>query len=84
MHKFLRLALLIILGVILLPRSANAAPPGPQTAPRFGVYVRDHVGLTGSVQARAAGARWIHLLLLWNQIEKSPGEYDWSVSDSYL
>ncbi len=80
-----RLSLLILLLALLLaPAQAFASPPDPRHPPRFGVYVRDHVHLTGSEQARAAGARWIHLLLLWNQIEKRPGEYDWSASDAYL
>ncbi len=88
-----RLIVYLLLSFLLIAGTAtsataqgggNSAQSLPPTLPRFGVYVRDHTNLTGSILLKDAGAKWLEMRLLWSVVESQQGTYDWTAPDDYL
>ena len=64
-------------GSIVAVAPAQAVPTDP-----FGVYINDHKGLLGAPEMVAVGSRWLSVNLLWSDVEKTKGQYNWSVPDA--
>ncbi len=89
---FLLAALLLAgaVGVVSVggpPSSRAAASPTVQRAPQFGLVTGSKLPPGASFNDQVAaysatGAGWVRTGFSWSGIERSPGGYDWSVSDA--
>lgn len=79
-HHVLRATLLIIVAAILIVPMGAAAQEPPTTDPRFGLVLvpPEQQWLQ---RAAAAGAGSNRYQLNWWDVEKTPGEFDWSIPD---
>ena len=81
--------LLILLAAGSLTLNASAAPPHPIIRHPFentmGVYVwRDGGQIKGGEALKKTGAQWASIFIVWSEIEKQPGVYDWEQTDRIL
>ncbi len=60
-------------------------PPPPAAAGPFGAYfVFAGDQAVGGPQLATAGAKWAQIHIQWDEIERQPGQYDWSRLDARL
>ena len=60
-------------------------PPPPSAAGPFGAYfVFAGDQAVGGPQLATAGAKWAQIHIQWDEIERQPGQYDWSRLDARL
>lgn len=50
----------------------------------FGTYVHERDTLKGGAEMAAAGARWLSINVIWSEIEKTKGVYNWTSTDAAL
>ena len=69
-----------------MPTAAVADRPAP-SASRFGVHLAGHVTLANAPLAanvRGLGAGWLRANIVWNEVERTEGRYDWSIPDAIV
>ena len=78
--------LLLITGITLVAgRAFCQVPQNPPIPEGFGVDIHFLQPLPGELQMiKDAGFRWVRIDLLWSQIEKKPGAYDFSAYDGLV
>lgn len=82
-----KLSAMAVLGLIMLSREALAAGPLGDDLSPFGVSSSAQASgrfRTWMPKMSAAGVRWARVFPDWNQLEASPGKWDWSQMDAML
>jgi len=78
--------LLLIAGITLVPSGAFCqVPQNPPIPDGFGVNIHFLQPQPGELQMiKSGGFRWVRIDLVWSQIEKKPGVYDFSAYDGLV